>query len=160
MALVTFSDAATIQAADLNNNFQDEESAAKTALPSKSPLVEYRVSRIDIGSGTNEFLRRTIIRPSNYCRIKKCYFYAEDGSFITGDLTATLTCLTDSRIPDVVFAAGGSGSGTWKISYPPSDNEAILVPGFEYKFVLSIDNASTTDFAQATLVCDTNKGKS
>jgi hypothetical protein len=155
MALVTFSNATDIEAADLNNNFQDEDNAAAAAF-GKSPQQNFRVEVIDLDSATPLAERSCIIRPSTYLRVFDQQLYLDNTSNTPGAVTATLECLTDSRLlggssPSEETASGQSTPYSATSSLLAANNK-ILIPGMEYRLSLASDSATACDFAAFELV--------
>jgi hypothetical protein len=165
MALVTFVDSTTIAAADLNNNFQDQDNAAASALQSKYLQQNYTVDATDLSSATPQGERSTIIRPSTYLRIYDRRLYIDDAAATTpASVSVVVECLTDSRLYDVAELSESVSAGLTtpakELLFSPleSQNNAVLLPGFEYRLSLVNFTATPVDYARFTLVCYGLKG--
>ena len=165
MALVTFVDGTTIAASDVNSNFQDQDGAAVAALQSKYPQQNYTVDATDLTRSTPQAERSAIIRPSTYLRVYERRLYIDDSAATTpASVSVIIECLTDDRLYDIeelsesVLAGLTTPANELLLSPLSSDNNAVLLPGFEYR--LSLRNFTTTpvDYARFTLVCYGLKG--
>jgi len=162
---VTFVDSTTIAAADLNNNFQDQDNAAVSALQSKYLQQNYTVDATNLSSATPQGERSTIIRPSTYLRIYDRRLYIDDAAATTpASVSVVVECLTDSRLYDIAelseSVAAGLTTPAKELLFSPleSQNNAVLLPGFEYRLSLVNFTATPVDYARFTLVCYGLKG--
>ena len=165
MALVTFVDGTTIAASDVNGNFQDQDNAAVNALQSKYLQQNYTVDATDLSSGTPQGERSTIIRPSTYLRVYERRLYIDDSAATTpAPVSVIIECLTDDRLYDTeelsesVLAGLTTPANELLFSPLESQNNAVLLPGFEYRLSLQNFTATPVDYARFTLVCYGLKG--